>query len=527
MRGPKGFDGRLCYGGDYNPEQWPEEVWAEDVELMRRAGVNLVSVGIFAWSRLEPREGEYEFGWLDRVLDRLARGRDRGRARHADRLAAAVVHLRPSGRAAGHPRRGPAGARQPRHLLPERAGLPGGGAADRHRAGRPLRRRTRRWRCGTCTTSTRTSCVCDHAATAFRRWLRQRHGTLDRLNEAWTTSFWGQHYAEWEHILPPRATQYLANPAQLLDFRRFCSDELLALLHRAARPAAAGHPGRAGHDQPGARRLGAGRPVGLGPGGRPGRDRPLSAVGRRARCRGGDRVRRRPGPRLGRRQPVAAHGAGAGRHPQRRADGAQAARSADPAEPVPCGPRLGRVDVLPVAGRPRRGRGVPPGDAAARRPETPARSRRWSSWAPACGRSAATTRRCGPTSRWSGIPSPGGRCRDRDCRRPTSTTGTPCGAVHAGAWRAGLTVDVVAPGAPLDAYRLVLVPALFVTSAATAAALQSFVESGGHAVGDVPVGHRRPRRPGPPGRLPRSPADGARRTGRAASSAATRRTMLR
>ena len=58
---PRGV-ARLCYGGDYNPEQWPEEVWAQDVALMRTAGVNLVSVGVFAWSSLEPVEGTYDFG---------------------------------------------------------------------------------------------------------------------------------------------------------------------------------------------------------------------------------------------------------------------------------------------------------------------------------------------------------------------------------------------------------------------------------------------------------------------------------
>ncbi len=68
MRWPDG----LSYGGDYNPEQWSDPVCAEDIALMKRAGVNLVSVGVFAWSRLEPHEGRYEFGWLDRTLDRLA-----------------------------------------------------------------------------------------------------------------------------------------------------------------------------------------------------------------------------------------------------------------------------------------------------------------------------------------------------------------------------------------------------------------------------------------------------------------------
>ncbi|NUS01581.1 MAG: beta-galactosidase, partial [Nonomuraea sp.] len=64
----------IAYGGDWNPEQWPEETWAQDVALMREAGVTRVSVGIFAWSLLEPAEGVYDFGWFDRVLDLLAEG---------------------------------------------------------------------------------------------------------------------------------------------------------------------------------------------------------------------------------------------------------------------------------------------------------------------------------------------------------------------------------------------------------------------------------------------------------------------
>ena len=64
----------IWYGADYNPEQWPEQTWGEDVALMRRAGVNLVSVGIFSWALLEPRPGEFEFGWLDRALDVLHDG---------------------------------------------------------------------------------------------------------------------------------------------------------------------------------------------------------------------------------------------------------------------------------------------------------------------------------------------------------------------------------------------------------------------------------------------------------------------
>lgn len=61
----------MAFGGDYNPEQWDEQTWKEDDELMRRAGVNLVTVGVFSWALLEPEEGRYEFGWLDAHLERL------------------------------------------------------------------------------------------------------------------------------------------------------------------------------------------------------------------------------------------------------------------------------------------------------------------------------------------------------------------------------------------------------------------------------------------------------------------------
>jgi beta-galactosidase len=61
----------MAYGGDYNPEQWPESIWQEDVRLMREAGVNLVSLAIFAWAKLEPQPGQYDFGWLDRIMDLL------------------------------------------------------------------------------------------------------------------------------------------------------------------------------------------------------------------------------------------------------------------------------------------------------------------------------------------------------------------------------------------------------------------------------------------------------------------------
>ena len=69
-----GEEAKLLFGGDYNPDQWPEAVWEEDVRLMKKAKVNVVTVAVFAWANLEPEDGIYTFEWLDRVLDKLYEG---------------------------------------------------------------------------------------------------------------------------------------------------------------------------------------------------------------------------------------------------------------------------------------------------------------------------------------------------------------------------------------------------------------------------------------------------------------------
>ncbi|MEH1126010.1 beta-galactosidase [Micromonospora sp. CPCC 206061] len=226
MRWPKGVSG-LCYGGDYNPEQWFEDVWREDVELMRRAGVNLVNVGVFAWSRLEPEEGHYTFGWLDRVLDLLADG--------GVKVALATPTASPPPWfSLAYPDALPVRGDGTRLLHGSRdtycASAPAYRAACRRIAGALAERYAGHpalalWHVHN---EYGTVCHCDHAAAAFRGWLRKEYGGLDALNDAWVSAFWSQHYSAWEQIFPPRATQYLPNPGQLLDFRRFWSDELLS-----------------------------------------------------------------------------------------------------------------------------------------------------------------------------------------------------------------------------------------------------------------------------------------------------------
>ncbi|ONI75681.1 beta-galactosidase [Kribbella sp. ALI-6-A] len=217
----------LYYGGDYNPEQWSPQVWKEDVALMREAGVNLVTVGVFAWSSLEPAPGTYEFGWLDQVMDLL------GSAGVQVDLATPTASP-PPWFSLRHPDALPVNADGVRLTHGSRDTYCACAPAYREAAAGIARALGERYAGHPALAMWHvhneygTVCHCDHAATSFRRWLRDRYGDLDRLNAAWTTAFWSQGYADWEEIRPPRATQYLVNPAQALDFRRFWSDELLA-----------------------------------------------------------------------------------------------------------------------------------------------------------------------------------------------------------------------------------------------------------------------------------------------------------
>ncbi|MEU4293452.1 beta-galactosidase [Kribbella sp. NPDC026596] len=218
---------RLWYGGDYNPEQCDPAVWKEDVDLMRQAGVNLVTVGVFSWSSLEPSPGRYEFGWLDQVLDGLHEG-------GVSVDLATPTASPPPWFSRLHPEALPVTADGVRLTHGSRDTYCACAPAYREAARGIARALAERYHDHPALAMWHvhneygTTCHCDLAAERFRTWLRERYGSLDRLNEAWTTAFWSQGYGEWEDIQPPRRTQYLVNPTQFLDCKRFWSDELLA-----------------------------------------------------------------------------------------------------------------------------------------------------------------------------------------------------------------------------------------------------------------------------------------------------------
>ena len=219
-------DHGLLFGCDYNPEQWPREVWTEDVALMKAAGVNLVTVGVFSWALLEPRPGDFRLDWLADVVDLLHGAGIAVDLATPTASPPAWLGLRwPETRSVtAEGVRLSHGSRN--HFCPsstvyrERALAIAGALIDRF-ATHPG---VRMWHIGN---EYGQVCHCDLCGEAFQAWLRLRYSSVEDLNRAWGTTFWSQRYDDWSEIVPPRAAPYLINPTQTLDYRRFASDQLL------------------------------------------------------------------------------------------------------------------------------------------------------------------------------------------------------------------------------------------------------------------------------------------------------------
>ncbi|MEV5354248.1 beta-galactosidase [Streptomyces sp. NPDC052693] len=218
--------GRLLLGGDYNPEQWPEETWHEDVRLMKAAGVNSVTLGVFSWSALEPEPGAREFAWLDTLMDLM---HDHG----IGVVLATPTSSPPPWMGRLHPDTLPVTEDGRTEWWGGRQHFSHSSATYRRYAAAITEDLAARYGGHPALTMWHINneyCTYDYgdqAAAAFRRWLRGKYRTLDALNEAWGTAFWSQGYDTWDGILPPRLPHYLRNPGQVLDFRRFTSDQLL------------------------------------------------------------------------------------------------------------------------------------------------------------------------------------------------------------------------------------------------------------------------------------------------------------
>lgn len=228
------------FGGDYNPEQWTpefgyddESIWREDMRLMKLAGVNVATIGVFSWVSLQPDEHTFTFAWLDRVMDLLAENGiyaclATATAAQPAWLSVAypdVLPVDPMGVRRGH------GERQ--NYCPS--------SPDFRRLSRGLARQIAEryrnhpalllWHVSNEYTGGGTEqiagCHCDRCAARFREWLQTHYGSLDEVNRRWVTSFWSHTYTLWEQLVPPGPRTDRGIQGQLLDWQRFVSDVYL------------------------------------------------------------------------------------------------------------------------------------------------------------------------------------------------------------------------------------------------------------------------------------------------------------
>ena len=227
------LNGKIAYGGDYNPEQWPEMRWLEDFRLMREAGVNLVTVGVFSWAKLQPSEKQFDFGWLDRVMALAARN-------GIGVCLATATASPPPWMTARYPEVLPitaegvqlqVGSRQ--HYSPSSPIYRKFARALVSRIAERYRRHPAlvTWHINNEYACHAPECHGPASTVEFRRWLKRKYVTLAALNEAWGNAFWSQGYGEWKEIFTPRRAPYISNPTQCLDFKRFSDDAFLSL-HR-------------------------------------------------------------------------------------------------------------------------------------------------------------------------------------------------------------------------------------------------------------------------------------------------------
>ncbi len=235
----------------YYPEHWPEEFWAEDARRMRELGLAYVRIGEFAWSRTEPRRGDFRWGWLDRAMNALG---DAG----LRIVLGTRLRRRPNGSWTSIRRSRPSTSKAGRADL-ARAGTP---RSRRSSTGAKARKSSRRWRtvmaairrlsAGRPTTNTAATTPCCLGARedlkALRDWLRRRYQTSEQLNEAWGSAFWSMDVQNFDEVSLPNLTVTEPNPAARLDFWRFQSGRLRPTTACNARSSAAIRPA-GGHPQ--------------------------------------------------------------------------------------------------------------------------------------------------------------------------------------------------------------------------------------------------------------------------------------
>ncbi len=229
---------KILFGGDYNPEQWPEEIWNEDMKLFKEAHVDTVTLNVFSWAMLQPSENEYDFSKLDSIMDKVEEN-------GLKVIMTTSTAAEPAWMVRKFPdtvKTDPDGKK--RHFGGRQNICPNSQTFRKYApklAGELAKRYMNRksivaWHisneyCG--------YCYCENCTKKFRTWLKEKYGTIDAVNDAWNTSFWSHTYFDFEDIVLPDFLSEEFNfggpqgplksnfQGMSLDYRRFMDDSFL------------------------------------------------------------------------------------------------------------------------------------------------------------------------------------------------------------------------------------------------------------------------------------------------------------
>ena len=228
---------RLLHGGDYNPDQWLDypDTLKDDLRLMKLANVNTMTVGIFAWSALEPTEGNYNFEWLDKIIDDVYN--QGGRV-----ILATPSGARPAWLSEKYPEVLRTNDRREKMLH---------GGRHNHCFSSPIyREKTQKMnyklaeRYGNhpalimwhVSNEYSGDCHCELCQENFRDWLKNKYKTIENVNKAWWGPFWSHTYTDWSQIESPSSIGENAVHGLNLDWKRFVTDQTIGFYENEAKP---------------------------------------------------------------------------------------------------------------------------------------------------------------------------------------------------------------------------------------------------------------------------------------------------
>ncbi|MEI6602862.1 MAG: beta-galactosidase [Clostridia bacterium] len=220
---------KFLYGGDYNPDQWPEETWDEDIRLLKLAHVNVVTLPVFSWAKLQPSEEVYDFDWLDKIINKLYQA-----GIYVCLATPTAAH--PAWMAKRYPDTLPVDEYGRKATFGRRVNFCPNSKTYRHYAVKMAQKMASRYQSHPAlivwhiANEYGGNCYCETCKEAFHEWLKEKYQTIETLNKSWYTNFWGHTYYDFGEIALPsqlNGDQTCFQPLAL-DYKHFMSDAQLA-----------------------------------------------------------------------------------------------------------------------------------------------------------------------------------------------------------------------------------------------------------------------------------------------------------